>query len=341
MLEVTICQDSIAWDHYVAFHPHAYNQHRWCWQAAIRDTFGHNPYYLAAACDGVLRGVLPLFSIRSRIFGNSLVSVPFFSYGGVLADSPVVEEALLAKAAEVAQQLGAHHVELRQGHPLMSFWQEASGKIGMEVTLPPTADELWNSLSPRIRKRVRHARKAGLTHQMGGIEDVESFYRVFAENMRNLGTPVYPKAWFENLCRQSPEDTRILTLWRGDQVAAGAFLMICREMVELPWAVTAEAHRRDFSPLLLYWSMLEWACGRGFHRVDLGRCTPGSGNHAFKLHWTQQEKPLHWYYWLPHGSSVPSTRVNNSRFGLAIRVWRHLPLAVANRLGPHIVRALP
>ena len=117
--------------------------------------------------------------------------------------------------------------------------------------------------------------------------------------------------------------------------------MAYRDVLELPWAVSLEDERRDFSPLLLYWTMLEWAVAQGFRRVDLGRCTPGSGNHAFKRHWTKDEKPLHWYYWLAPGSGLPEARPDNPRYHLAIEMWKRLPLAVANQLGPRIVRGLP
>jgi len=117
--------------------------------------------------------------------------------------------------------------------------------------------------------------------------------------------------------------------------------MAYRDLLELPWAVTLEDYRRDFSPLLLYWAMFEWAVEQGFRRVDLGRCTAGSGNHAFKRHWTDREKPLHWYYWTAPGADLPATKKDNPQFSLAIKIWKNLPLAIANQLGPRIVRALP
>lgn len=338
---IHLCIDREAWDTYVASHPSACNYHGWRWRGAIEETYGHEPYYLCATRDGSIEGILPLFSIRSRLFGDSLVSVPFFSYGGPLADSPEQERALMNHAVCLAGQIGAKRIELRHGVLSSAEWQVVSEKVTMKVAIPNPVDQLWDGLSARLRKRIRHARKAGFEARWGGIEEVGAFYPVFATNMRNLGTPVYPRTWFENLCRAGGEDVRILTLWWNQKPVAGAFLIAFRDTLELPWAASLPESRRDFGPLLLYWTLLEWAAANGFRQVDLGRCNAGSGNHDFKKHWTQQEIPLNWHYWTPEGAPLAHLARENGKFRIATQVWKFLPLAVANQLGPRIVKALP
>jgi FemAB-related protein (PEP-CTERM system-associated) len=340
-MKVAICNEPQLWDAYVESRPDASNYHRWRWRKPIEDTFGHASYYLAAREDEYIQGVLPLFWIRSHLFGSFLVSVPFFSYGGVLADTPPAREALLTEAAALARKLGARHVELRQGDAADYGWCGTSAKVMMEVELPPTADELWKRLSSRLRNKIRNAEKAGFRARWGGIEDVEHFYPVFADNMRNLGTPVYPRSWFENLCAQAPESIRIITLWDGKQPVAGAFLSPFRETMEAPWIASLPEGRKRYSSVLLYWTFLRYAIEQGSKRFDLGRCTPGGGTYEFKRLWGCIERPLHWYYWLAPGTPVPALRPDNGKFQLAIRVWKHLPLFVANQLGPRIVRSLP
>jgi len=61
----------------------------------VEKTYNHKPLYLIAKENGVIKGVLPLFLMRSVIFGKKLVSVPFAPYGGVCADSETVEKALI------------------------------------------------------------------------------------------------------------------------------------------------------------------------------------------------------------------------------------------------------
>lgn len=342
-MRAEICKDPSEWDSYVNAQADAANYHRWLWKKAIEDTYGHETYYLLAKTDGKVEGVLPLVAIKSWLFGRSLVSLPFSSYGGVLASTSDARQELLAKAVELARDLGARHVELRQG---VAFdgnggWQDLTRKVTMEVRSPANPEELWNRLSSKLRKRIRYARNHGLSAEWGGDEAVGSFYSVFAANMRNLGTPVYPRNWFENMCRGLKGDIRILTLWDAGQPVAGAFLIGFRDTLELPWAASLPSSREKFSPLLLYWTLLEWAVTNGYRRVDLGRSTPGSGNYAFKRRWVCEEKPLHWYYWVMPGACLPELRPDNPRFRLATQIWKHLPLFVANQLGPRIVRAIP
>lgn len=340
-MKVQICGDAARWDAYVTSMPEASSYHQWAWQEAIRETFGHESYCLAATEDGEIRGILPLVRMKSRIFGHFLVSMPFSSYGGVLASAPGARDALLVHAAELARGLGVSHIELRQGRAEQIEWCDTTVKVTMEVELPMTVQQLSDRLSPKMRKRIRYARKNGLEPKWEGPEAVAHFYPVFAANMRNLGTPVYPRNWFENICRQFPGDIRILSLFEQGRPVASAFVSIYRDSVELPWAATLPESRDKFSPLLLYWTLLEWALESGYRRVDLGRCTPGSGNHDFKRRWVCNEKPLHWYYWLASGTLVPELRPDNPRYRIATQVWKRLPLSVANFLGPRIVRSIP
>jgi serine/alanine adding enzyme len=340
-MQVDIWRDPGSWDRYVYDTPTACNYHRWGWGAVIESTYRHLPVYLAATENGRIQGVLPLILIKSWIFGSSLVSVPFFSYGGLLANTHDVRDALLRKVVDLGQDFHVRHIELRQGDEADYDWHDVAAKVTMSVHLPGAVEELWNRLSPKMRKRIRYARNHGLTIRWGQQEDVDRFYPVFATNMRNLGTPVYPRSWFHNMCQQFPSDIHVLTLLDQGQAVAAAWLSSYRKTLELPWAATLPASRDKFAPLLLYWTLLEWALEHGYERVDLGRCSPGSGNYEFKRRWVCEEKPLHWYYWLAPGTPVPELRHENPRFKLAVETWKRLPLLVANHLGPKLVRSLP
>jgi serine/alanine adding enzyme len=329
------------WDAYVNSHPDASVYHRWYWGQVVEQTYGHKAYYLAATEGETLWGALPLVFMKSRIFGDFLVSTPFSSYGGVLSNIPEARSLLLEKAVELAQELGARHVELRQGDPCEVGWKETSAKVRMEVELPGRAEELWKRLSTGMRNKVRNAQKNKLEIEWHAQEAVGEFYSVFAKNMRDLGTPVYPKIWFENLCRQFTGQVRIIILRDGGEPVAAGFVTLFRDVAELPWSASLRESRKKYSAVAMYWALLEWASQNGYRRVDLGRCTPGSGTYEFKRHWPCKEIPLRWYYWLSPGTPLPQLRPENPRYRWATQMWRKLPVAVANWLGPRIVRAIP
>jgi FemAB-related protein (PEP-CTERM system-associated) len=248
---------------------------------------------------------------------------------------------LLEKASEIACRLKVKHIELRHGTTLECAWEETTSKVTMKVLLPGKSGDLWSRISTGLRNKIRKAQNSDFRIESGGAEAVDTFYPVFAMNMRNLGTPVYPKKWFEAIARAAGDQLRIFTLFDGARAVASAFLLAHRNELELPWSASVPESRKKYSHLLLYWIFLEWAIQNGFRSVDLGRCTPGSGTYEFKRHWGCEEQVLHWYHWVAPGKLVPQLRPENSKFQLATRVWRRLPLAIANGLGPRIVRGLP
>lgn len=329
------------WDAYAGTAAPDSQYHRWVWREIIQETFGHEPYYLAAVDRGKICGVLPLVSLRSRLFGKFLVSIPFFSYGGVIADSEEAREMLLAGAAELGRDLGARHIELRQGDECPMSWPGAPSKVTMEIHLPSTTDEAWKRLSSGMRNKVRNGQKQDFRIEWGGLEAIPTFYNVWAKNMLSLGTPVYSRRFFENQIRRLPGQIRILTLWDGATPVASSFINRHRDRFELPWSGSLLESRKKYSQVLMYWTFIQKAIEEGVKVIDLGRCTRGGGVYEFKRHWNPVERPLHWYYWLAPGSAIPHLRPDNPKFKMAVELWKRLPLAVANGLGPRLVRSIP
>jgi serine/alanine adding enzyme len=340
-VSVELARHREPWDAYVDSAAPESLYHKWVWREVIEETFGHQPYYLTAVEDGAIRGILPLVSIRSRLFGNSLISIPFFSHGGVVADTEQARDSLLAGAAALGRELGVRHIELRQGDQSPISWKHSSTKVSMEIQLPPTADEYWKRLSSGMRNKIRQGQKHNLRAHWGGLDAVPIFYQIFAANMRNLGTPVYSRHFFETQMRHLPDRIRILSLWDGEAPVAASFLTAHNRTLELPWSASLPDSRKKYSQVLMYWEFIQKAIKEKFQKIDLGRCTRGGGTFDFKRHWNPVERPLHWYYWLGGGASLPQLRPDSPKFRFATKVWKRLPLVVANGLGPRLVRSIP
>jgi len=340
-LRVEFATQAEPWDRYVEATAPDSLYHRWAWKEIIEESFGHRTFYLAAVEGGKMTGVLPLVQVRSRLFGNFLVSVPFSSYGGFLADSSDARDSLLARAVELGRELAARHIELRQGRADALPWKCASNKVTMEIDMPATADDYWKRLSSGMRNKIRQAQKHNLRIEWGAMEALPRFYDIFAVNMRNLGTPVYSRTFFERQLRHLPDRIRILSIWDANTPVAAGFLTAHRTTLELPWSASLLESRKKYSHVLMYWAFIQKAIEEGFSKIDLGRCSPGSGTYEFKRHWNPVERPLHWYYWLSPGAAFPELHSDNAKFKLATNFWRYLPLAVANSLGPRLVRSIP
>ena len=68
---------------------------------------------------------------------------------------------------------------------------------------------------------------------------------------------------------------------------------------------------------------------------------PGGGTHHFKKQWGGIDVPLPWHQYAPAGGVRGTPSPSDSAFSWGPRLWRRLPLAVANLLGPRVVRFLP
>jgi len=331
------------WDAYVEAHPRATVDHLWRWQQVFDGVFGHRCRYLAARRDGALAGVLPLVLFQSRLFGRSVVSVPFLNYGGMLCDAGDAEAAssLLAAAGEIAREFKAEFVELRnrdREFPELPFRQH---KLALTRLLPSTAEALWSAIDRKVRNQVRKAQKEGLTAEVGGAPLVGEFYGVFAANMRDLGTPVYSRRLFQATLTAFPERARLVVVRQGARPIAASVTLRFRDTVIVPWASSLREYRHLVPNMLLYWTMLEEAVKEGVKTFDFGRSSPGAGTHQFKLQWGAVESPLHWEYILMGDRPAPDHGPTNPKFARVIELWKRLPLPVANAIGPLIVRHIP
>lgn len=340
--EIRADGEGLTWDRYVVDRPQASGYHLMAWRRVLEEAFGHQTFYLMAKDEqGEVRGVLPLVFLSSRLFGRFLVSMPFLNYGGIVTDSPEAQGALLASGVEVAKELGAAHIELRHQELMDMGWPYKQHKVSMRLELPGQFEILWKGFSSKLRSQVQRAQKEGMTVRIGGEEILGDFYRLYSRNMRDLGTPVYGRHFFETMLQTLPKDTRICTVsWKDLPVAAG-FLYGFRNMLEIPWASSDRRYNHLAPNMLLYCSMLEYACRQGFHIFDFGRSTPGSGTFRFKEQWGAKPVPLHWYYWLASGEALPDLSPRNPKYELGIKLWRRLPLSVATWIGPFLSRRLP
>jgi FemAB-related protein (PEP-CTERM system-associated) len=334
--------DAVRWDAFVDQHPDATGYHLWAWKGVFERVFGHRSIYLTAERDGVTTGVLPLVAFRSAIFGRFLVSLPFVNYGGVLASDEASANALVARAASIARELRASHVELRHRSRRFEGLTPKEHKVSMLLPLAESADALWTALDRKVRNQVRKAEKSGLTPDAAGAETLKDFYDVFAHNMRDLGTPVYSRRFFQDVLATFPDRASLVVVREAGsrRPVATALTWRWRDTVEVPWASSLREFNAMAPNNLLYWTIIQRAIAGGASVLDFGRSTPGEGTFHFKRQWGAEPLPLCWEYDLIDGG-LPDQSPKNPKFGLAIRMWKQLPVPIANAIGPRIVRSIP
>ncbi len=283
---------------------------------------------------------LPLVEFRSHLFGTFAVSLPFVNYGGVVANGALAAGALTAHAISLARARHWRHVELRHIRRQFAEWPAKRHKVAMWMPLAADPETLWSSLDRKVRNQVRKAEKCGCTAEDGGEELLGDFYRVFAHNMRDLGTPVYGRRFFDEVFRSFPSETRVFVVRVAGEPVAASITVGWRDRLEVPWASSLRAHAAKSPNTLLYWAMLRWAVRQGCRTFDFGRSTPDEGTFHFKKQWGAQPHELAWEY-LGLSGDLPDQSPKNPKFKAAIALWQHLPVSVATALGPAIVRNIP
>jgi len=331
--------NAASWDAFVARAEGSSFCHLAGWRDILSDVLGvESLYRVAVDPDGELQGVLPLVRVRSWIFGHYLVSLPFLNDGGPLGTRDARRQ-LTDEAVAEARRSGADLLELRTRDGAGLGLPVSSRKITVLLPLPPTADDLFKSFPSKLRSQIRRPLKEGLTVRFGP-DQTEPFYDIFARTMRDLGTPVLPRRFFERVAAAFSNLTVFGVVYRGDQPLAAGCGFLWRGEFEMTWAGALRESRTLAANMLLYWAFMEQMIVRNARVFNFGRCTPGGGTHLFKQQWGGADVALPWCQYAAAAVQAPPSP-DDPAFSWGPRLWRHLPLAIANRLGPRLVRFLP
>jgi serine/alanine adding enzyme len=342
-MSVTAASDknSADWDTFVSGHDHSANYHRWAWKRVIEQAFGWKTFYLMAEENGKISGVLPLVWLKSRLFGNLMCSLPFFSEAGLVADSSEAVDALLAEAIRVARDVKAEYIELRHRGESPVSWPAKSSKVTLECDVHPDPEENMRRLSTKMRTNIRRSLKLGLEAEFGREEFLEDFYEVFCLKMRELGTPVYTRKFFETILGSFPRESFIGRVRHQGKTVAAGFLTGWRGSMEANWSAASPKAMNLRPNMFLFWQMLCFAGQKGYRVFDFGRSTVGSGTYEFKQQWNTRVVPLYWNYWNSSGEQALELNPDNPRYRAAIWAWQWLPIVITKWIGPPIARCLP
>ncbi|MBI2216270.1 MAG: FemAB family PEP-CTERM system-associated protein [Candidatus Rokubacteria bacterium] len=330
------------WDRFVERHPNPTVGHLSAWGRIAERTYGHEPVYLTAEEDGEVLGVLPLVLMRSRLFGRRLVSMPFLDYGGVVAEpGRRVEQALVDAALAAGRDLGAATIGLRQFERADVPYPVTDDRVTMLMPLT-TEERAWKVLPSERRNRVRKGEKHGLVATWCGAEALEEFYEVFAVNMRDLGSPVHSRRFFETMLAELPGTARVvLARDRGARVLGAAVCLFFRDTIMVPWVSSLREAFALCPNFVLYWDIIRFGCRNGYRVLDLGRSFRNAGTFEFKRQWGAHPHTLPWVFVDVVPGAPPPVDRDRSRFERLIALWKRVPVPVANVVGPWIRGQVP
>ncbi|HMV56143.1 MAG: GNAT family N-acetyltransferase [Rhodocyclaceae bacterium] len=299
--------------------------------------------------------MLAAVQLRHWLFGKRYVSMPFCDWTGILADDEKTECRLLRNVLLDAQVQRIGFIELRQNRPLVlaqapagsidiegTSWTfsdaNSDNKVRMLLDLPDDADALMRGFRSKLRSQIRKPFKEGLVVRRGGRNLVTDFYRVFAENMRDLGSPVHSCRLLEEVVDRFGEHAQVFVVYGAGLPIAGSVTLGLGEVLCNPWASALRRHVERAPNMMLYWAMLEFACENGYRRFDFGRSTANEGTYRFKEQWGAHPEPIYWYRFV-RGERLAEPVVSaKGRLSWAMNGWKHLPVSVTRVMGPIIRR---
>ena len=329
------------WDQFILGQPGGSLFHTLAWKRAIEKTFDFQSCYAYAERDGEITGVLPMFSISNWIVGRCLISTPFAVYGGICAADPESEDELVRFSKELACSQRVDYLELRYRHREMipGF---ASNPLYATFTAPLFADHEANlkRLPKDTRYMVRKATKEGLTTKRG-MDQMGAFYRLFALSMKRLGTPVFPRALFENLALEFSNSADLLLVYQNAEPVSGVFSFRFRDTVLPYYAGANDISNKLGANNFMYAELMRVASAEGLRQFDFGRSKKGTGAYAFKTQWNMNVEPLTYQVQLVRRKELPNFTPLNPKFELAAQLWQKMPLRLTTIFGPRVVKWFP
>lgn len=329
----------VEWDRYVMQAPRGTFFHRAGWKTVLETAFGHRTHYLYAALNGEVVGVLPLGEVKSLLFGHTLSSTPFCVYGGIVADSPEVANALRARACAIADDLRVDALELRNLEKSDTGWPVKELYYTFRKAIEPDDEANLKAIPNRQRAMVRKGIAEGLECDWDAGTD--RLYRVYSESVRNLGTPVFGQRYLQLLREVFADDCSVLMISRGAEDVAGVMSFYFRDEV-IPYYGGSTAAARGIKGVnhFMYWELMRLSREQGCRLFDFGRSKEGTGPFSFKKNFGFEPQPLPYEYYLVKSRKMPDVNPLNPKYRLMIETWSRLPLPLANLVGPMLARSL-
>lgn len=313
------------------------------WKTILEKSFCLKSHYLICLDDsGEIAGILPMFEMKDIFRRLYLVSIPFFTNAGLCATRKETTDILLEKTKEIANDLKAQYVELRH-LAIQSINGLKSRNVFTTSIVKLSRDEnaVWkSSFSDSAQRNIRKAKRSNLSVAMGN-DSLDGFYKVYSNNMRDLGTPPMPLIFFKNILAAFSDKANILTVKKNNKIIAGMLLIKYKGTLYDPFVSSLKKYNPLRPNNLLYWEAIKFGCRNGFSYFDLGRSTAGTGLFDFKAQWGAYAEPLSYQYIFNKSSQIPICDAVNNKYGLAIEIWKRMPVFITNYIGPKLIPHLP
>ena len=326
------------WGEFVEASTDATFFHQAGWKDVIERAFGHKTYFLYVEKEGKITGILPLVHINSLFFGNTLVSIAPCVYGGIVASDEQSYLDLDKEACRLAEELGVDCLEMRnrfQKNPERPYKELY---VSFRKELDADVEKNFLAIPRKQRAMVRKGIEAGLTSVIDN--NIDRIYQAYSESVRNLGTPVFSKKYFQTLKDVFADQCEVLTVEHKGQLIASVMSFYFKDEILPYYGGGTERARELKGNDFMYWEVMRRAVEKGIKVFDYGRSKIGSGSYSFKKNWGFIPEPIFYEFYLVKSASMPDINPLNPKYQFFIAAWKRLPLVVSQWVGPWLSKDL-
>ena len=338
MIKTLTIEDYSRWDDFVKANNEATFFHQAGWKEVISKAFGHDTYYIYVEHNGLITGILPLVHIKSLFFGNSLVSIAPCVYGGIVANDEESYITLDEESCRLATVLGVDYLEMRNQVQKTPERPHKELYVSFRKKLDSDVEKNFLAIPRKQRAMVRKGIEAGLNSVIDN--DVNRLYRAYSESVRNLGTPVFSKKYFQILKEVFADQCEILTVLHNGYLVASVMNFYFKDQVLPYYGGGTDLARNLKGNDFMYWEVMRRAVEKGCKVFDYGRSKIGTGSYSFKKNWGFNPKPIFYEFYLVNAKTMPDINPLNPKYKYFITAWKHLPLAVSQWVGPWLSKDL-
>lgn len=333
-IEILNSLDEKKWDQFVLNSTQSNYCHLLKWRDIIQQSYKYSPLCLVAKENDEIKGILPLILIKSKIFGNKIVSMPFLDSGGIVAKEPIVFKCFIDYLKKYLKSNQFNSFQLRQSKQEDLGVSSNLSDVTFILKLNKNSDIIWSKLDKKTRNQIRKANSYNLELHTGH-QCLKDFYKLYQKSMKRLGTPTHSLGFFQNILQVFPEQTKIFMVKFKNKFIASAILFEFNHILANPWAAADAKSRSLNANNFLYWEIIKYACQNNFKYFDFGRSHKNSGTFHFKKQWSADIKQL-FYYQEPF-----KQKTDREKYRSLAKVWSKLPLLLTNFIGPKLRKYIP
>ena len=295
---------------------------------ALKETYGYETFYLENE-----KGKFPLVLIKSKLFGNRLISMPFGDYGGPEGDVPELVE----EAVKKGEELKVDFIEVRAPSKPVEGFEKRDDYCTFVLNLDKSEDELFAGLEKRTRNDINKGKRSNIQILRGG-KYLGEFYKLYLKTMKRLGSPPQSFKFFKNIWEKLPDNVHIaLARYNGKIIAAQAYY-ICDGKMYYSYNCSDAKYRKLRATDLLLWSTITFAKITDLKEFDFGRTRKESGVYFSKKSWGGELREMPYYYKF---INKKLEQRQEEKFEWLSKIWaKFMPGFLARLIGPWIIKQI-